>query len=169
MLLWNRGHQMQSLIPLRAHSFTYCLFLFSSYNSELSICDRNLAHEVINIYYLDLTDPCFRVSTNEYGECGILPFQSCSTTDSCSRLCLIATHGLLPLDHWLPTDFYFRPCAVISATCIIGPICKFLLDVKKVVAYMCCTYNIFYHIEIHPIAQKYFSLSFSHYSLLVFT
>lgn len=42
MVFWDRDHQMQDQIPLRSHLFTYYLFLFSSYNSELSTCDRRL-------------------------------------------------------------------------------------------------------------------------------
>lgn len=41
-------------ILLGAHLFIYCLFLLSSYNSKFSIYIRYLvAHEAINIYYLE--------------------------------------------------------------------------------------------------------------------
>lgn len=57
MVPWDRAHQIQGQIPLRSHLFTYYLFLFSSYNSELSTCDRSLvAWE----------------GTAEWSECGIL-------------------------------------------------------------------------------------------------
>lgn len=54
--------RVKSHLELLSHLFVHCLFLFSSYNSELGACDRNLlAHEAINIYSLVLTDSCFRV------------------------------------------------------------------------------------------------------------
>lgn len=54
----NKGYQMQGQTPHISHLFRYCPFLFSSYTSELSVCNRNfMANEAINVHIWPLHPP----------------------------------------------------------------------------------------------------------------
>lgn len=158
---------MQGQTPHISRLFRYCPFLFSSYTSELSVCDRNfMAHEAINVHIWPLHPPALGYLW--VWSVWHFTFQSCFTW-LLQEMCLIVTYSLLSLDHWstVAKGFCFRPCVLILAIEITDLILK-LLPLKRVLVHMGCTHNIFYRIENHQ-CSKYFALSIFICSLLVLT